>query len=276
MRVSSTSSGRLMNIKAVCIGKAGKEAMRRMLRNGVRGVEFIDADSGRETVCQALRYTDVALILAGTGEGEAEAFARLAKEHGTFTVKIVTEPFESDNIWWSNPNTYSGKADIACAAHLNQSPIGELQPRQSLSARKLAAQRIRRGIRGAADLIALFTLPTTINLDFAEIKGRLQFSARAYMGAGAASGEGRAVKAAKQALRDPPCETIIDGARCVIISVTGPSDMTMYEIHEAVRQIWQAFDPDGMADIDNLYCGVNTDDTMGDCVRVAFIAAGSG
>ena len=135
-----------------------------------------------------------------------------------------------------------------------------------LEAFKIADDVLRQGIQGISDLIAV---PAMINLDFADVKTVMESGGMAHMGIGVGTGENKLVEAAKNAIASPLLETNIDGARAVLINVTGGADISIMDINEAANLIMEAADPDA-----NIIFGAGIDETMGDDVRITVIATG--
>ena len=130
----------------------------------------------------------------------------------------------------------------------------------------IADEVLHQGIQGISDLIAL---PALINLDFADVKTVMESGGMAHMGIGYGDGENKMVQAAKNAISSPMLETNIDGARAVLINITGGADVSILEINEAANLIMEAADPDA-----NIIFGAGVDETMGDKVRITVIATG--
>ena len=135
-----------------------------------------------------------------------------------------------------------------------------------LEAFRIADDVLRQGIQGISDLIAV---PAMINLDFADVKTVMESGGMAHMGIGIGSGENKLVEAAKNAISSPLLETNIDGARAVLINVTGGEDISIVDINEAANLIMEAADPDA-----NIIFGAGIDETMKDEVRITVIATG--
>jgi cell division protein FtsZ len=135
-----------------------------------------------------------------------------------------------------------------------------------LNAFKMADEVLLQGVQGITDLI---TTPGLINTDFADVKMIMTNAGSALMGIGYASGEGRAVNAARAAISSPLLEASIEGARGILLNVSGPSDLGLFEVNEAAEIISQAAHPDA-----NIIFGAVIDDALGDEVRITVIAAG--
>jgi len=232
------------------------------------------ADESREQILEALRGTDMAFITAGmgggTGTGATSIVAECAKELGILTIAVVTKPF-----------TFEGKvrmrnAEIGIASlkpavdtliTIPNDKLIDLVGRASLpDALRVADDVLRQGIQGISDLIAV---PAMINLDFADVKTIMREKGLAHMGIGNASGEKRAAEAARQAIESPLLETSINGARGVLMNITGGPDLSLLEVNEAAELISENVDPEA-----NIIFGADIDEAMGDALRITVIATG--
>jgi cell division protein FtsZ len=135
-----------------------------------------------------------------------------------------------------------------------------------LNAFKMADEVLLQGVQGITDLI---TTPGLINTDFADVKMIMTNAGSALMGIGYASGDGRSVTAARAAISSPLLEASIEGARGILLNISGPSDLGLFEVNEAAEIIAQAAHPDA-----NIIFGAVVDDALGDEVRITVIAAG--
>ncbi|NLI55157.1 MAG: cell division protein FtsZ [Clostridiales bacterium] len=232
------------------------------------------ADESRELITEALRDTDMVFITAGmgggTGTGATSIVAECARELGILTIAVVTKPF-----------TFEGKvrmrnAEIGIAAlkpavdtliTIPNDKLIDLVGRASLpDALRVADDVLRQGIQGISDLIAV---PAMINLDFADVKTIMREKGLAHMGIGNASGEKRAAEAARQAIESPLLETSINGARGVLMNITGGPDLSLLEVNEAAELISENVDPEA-----NIIFGADIDEAMGDALRITVIATG--
>ena len=207
----------------------------------------------------------------GTGTGAAPIVAATAKELGILTIGVVTKPF-----------TFEGKKRLAQAERGLASLKGKVDtlvviPNDKLlqvidrkttmvEAFRMADDVLRQGVQGISDLISV---PGLINLDFADVKTIMLNQGMAHMGVGLATGENRAEDAAKQAIQSPLLETSIEGARGVIINITGSSEVGLLEANTAAELIQRSADPEA-----NIIFGTVTDDTMGDEIQITVIATG--
>ena len=233
------------------------------------------AEESRTEVAEALRGADMVFVTAGmgggTGTGAAPIVAGTAKEMGILTIGVVTKPF-----------TFEGKKRLAQAERGIESLKGKVDtlvviPNDKLlqvidrktsiiEAFRMADDVLRQGVQGISDLIAV---PGLINLDFADVKTIMLDRGMAHMGIGRASGENRAEDAAKQAIQSPLLETSIEGARGVIINITGGSDVGLHEANTAAELVQRSVDPEA-----NIIFGSVTDDSMGDEIQITVIATG--
>ncbi len=233
------------------------------------------AEESREEIAQAIKGADLVFVTAGmgggTGTGAAPIVAEIARENNCLTIAVVTKPF-----------AFEGKQRMKNAElginELKQSvdtlvviPNDRLLQVVSkgttmLEAFRIADDVLRQGIQGISDLIAV---PATINLDFADVKTIMESGGMAHMGIGVGKGETRLVDAAKNAIQSPLLETKIDGARAVLINVTGGKDMSIMEINEAANLVMESADSEA-----NIIFGAGIDDSLEDEVRITVIATG--
>ncbi len=229
----------------------------------------------REEITEQLRGADMVFITAGmgggTGTGGAPIVAECAKEVGALTVGVVTKPF-----------SFEGKRRMAVAlqgisglqAHVdtlivipNDRLLQVVQRDTSIvQAFRVADDVLRHGVQGISDLVCV---PGLINLDFADVRTIMMDTGSALMGIGVGHGENRAVEAAMQAISSPLLETGIDGARAVLMNITGGSDLGLFEVDAATEAVVQAVDPDA-----NIIWGAVIDDALEDTVQVTVIATG--
>jgi cell division protein FtsZ len=222
-----------------------------------------------------LRGADMVFVTAGegggTGTGGAPVVARIAKSMGALTVGVVTRPFSFEG------KRRAAQAEAGIEALTDEvdtlivipnDRLLSISDRQVsvLDAFRSADEVLRSGVQGITDLI---TTPGLINLDFADVKSVMKDAGSALMGIGSARGEDRSIAAAELAISSPLLEASIDGAYGVLLSVSGGSDLGLFEIHEAANLVSEAAHPDA-----NIIFGAVIDDALGDEVRVTVIAAG--
>ena len=303
------------NIKVVGVGGGGGNAVNRMIQAGIKGVEFLVANTdlqamrhalaptklqiggkltkglgaganpeiGKQAaledtdrILEALHGADMIFITTGmgggTGTGAAPIIASLAAELGALTVAVVTKPFGFEG----KRRRVQAEQGIRALRDTvdtlitipNERLLNFVERGTSLAdAFKIADDILRQAVQGISDLI---TVPGEINLDFADVKTIMHGMGMALMGTGVSSGEHRAVEAAQRAISSPLLEEAsIEGAKGVLINVTGGPDMTLFEVHEAASIIQEAADEEA-----NIIFGTVIDPRMKDEVKVTVIATG--
>ena len=233
------------------------------------------AEESKSEIAEALRGADMVFVTAGmgggTGTGAAPTVAACAKEMGILTIGVVTKPF-----------TFEGKKRLAQAERGIESLKGKVDtlvviPNDKLlqiidrktsiiDAFRMADDVLRQGVQGISDLIAN---PGLVNLDFADVKTIMLNTGMAHMGIGRASGENRAEDAAKQAIQSPLLETSIEGARGVIINITGSSSLGLQEVNTAAELVQRSVDPEA-----NIIFGTVIDESLEDELLITVIATG--
>jgi cell division protein FtsZ len=207
----------------------------------------------------------------GTGTGAAPVIAEIAHNAGSLTIGVVTRPFafegrrravQADN----GVQRLKEKVDTLIVIPNDRLLSVANEKTSVLNAFKMADEVLLQGVSGITNLI---TTPGLINTDFADVKMVLSNAGSALMGIGQSSGDNRAVSAAKQAISSPLLESAIDGARGVLLNITGPSSMGLFEMNAAAEIIHGVAHPDA-----NIIFGTVIDDEMGDEVKVTVIAAG--
>ena len=233
------------------------------------------AQEDRESIIKALEGADMVFITAGmgggTGTGAAPVIASMAREKNILTVAVVTKPF-----------TFEGRQRMKQAEmgihdlrdHVdtlivipNQRLLEVVDKRTPLrEAFQVADDVLRQAVQSISDLILV---PGLVNLDFADVRTIMQSQGKAIMGTGVAQGESRAVVAAQRAIESPLLEASVHGAQGVLINITGGSDMSLYEVHEASSAVQLAAHPEAQ-----IIFGAVIDEHMGDALRVTVIATG--
>ena len=233
------------------------------------------AEESKSEIAEVLRGADMVFVTAGmgggTGTGAAPIVASTAKEMGILTIGVVTKPF-----------TFEGKKRLSQAERGIESLKGKVDtlvviPNDKLlqiidrktsiiDAFKMADDVLRQGVQGISDLIAV---PGLVNLDFADVKTIMLNQGMAHMGVGRASGENRAEDAAKEAIQSPLLETSIEGAKGVIINITGGEDLGLHEVNTAAELVQRSVDPEA-----NIIFGTVTDPSMDDEIQITVIATG--
>lgn len=233
------------------------------------------AEESREEIMDHLKGADMVFITAGmgggTGTGGAPIVAQCAKEVGALTVGVVTKPFAFEGRRRMNI-AMQGIANLQqCVDTLIVIPNDRLlqvveKDTSILEAFRIADDVLRHGVQGISDLVMV---PGLINLDFADVRTIMMDTGSALMGIGISHGENRAVEAAKQAISSPLLETGIDGARGVLMNITGGPDLGLFEVDEATEIVSQAADPDA-----NIIWGAVINNDLTDTVQVTVIATG--
>ncbi len=233
------------------------------------------AEDHREEIEEVLRGADMVFITAGkgggTGTGGAPIIAEVAKSLGALTIGVVTRPFTFEGRRRSvqaeqGIQTLKEKVDTLIIIPNDRLLQVSDDKTSMLNAFKMADEVLLQGVQGITDLI---TTPGLINTDFADVKMIMTNAGSALMGIGYSSGDGRAVAAARSAISSPLLEASIEGARGILLNISGPSDLGLFEVNEAAEIIAEAGHPDA-----NIIFGAVIDDALGDEVRITVIAAG--
>ncbi len=233
------------------------------------------AEESREEIAAAIKGADLVFVTAGmgggTGTGAAPIVAEIARDMNCLTIAVVTKPFAFEGKQRMK-NAEMGVIDLKQRVDtLVVIPNDRLlqvvtKGTSMLEAFRIADDVLRQGIQGISDLIAV---PALINLDFADVKTVMESGGMAHMGIGIGKGENRMVEAAKNAISSPLLETNIDGARAVLINITGGEDMSIIDINEAANLVMQAADSEA-----NIIFGAGIDEKLNDEVRITVIATG--
>ena len=303
------------HIKVVGVGGGGGNAIKRMMRSGLQGVDFVAANTdqqalqsndapeklqlganltgglgaganpeiGRqaalestEEIADLLEGSDMVFVTGGLGggtaTGAAPVIARLANELGALTVAVVTQPFRFEGqrrMQQANQGLQELEDAVDTLISIpNDRLLAMVGPETPLvEAFSVADTVLHQGVQGIADLILV---PGLVNLDFADVRTVMSGMGMAIMGTATQCGEERARQAAIAAISSPLLEdTSIEGARGVLINITGGPDITLHEINEAVSIIYEAADDDA-----NILFGAVIDENMGSNVKVTVIATG--
>lgn len=302
------------NIKVVGVGGGGGNAVNRMIRSGLSGVEFwlmntdlqvlVDgqtknriqlgssstqglgaggdptvgekaAEEAQQEITQALEGADMVFITAGmgggTGTGAAPVVARIAKELGILTIAVVTKPFTWEGKKrqnQANAGLDKLKESVDAVIVVPNDKLLQVVDRQvSLQESFIIVDEVLlRGVQGISDII---TVPGIINVDFADVKTVMQASGSALMGIGRAQGEGRAIKAAQQAINSQLLESSINGASGVIVNITGGPDMGIHEISDAASIIH-----DAVLDDATVIIGTAVNENIQGEIQITVIATG--
>jgi len=233
------------------------------------------AEESRDELYEAVREADMVFVAAGmgggTGTGACPVVAEIARETGALTIAVVTKPFSFEG--------HKRRRQAEDGIQLLRDQVDSLIviPNDRLldmceedvtthQAFKMADDVLRQGVQAIAELV---TVSGIINLDFADVKSIMSGAGPAWMAIGSAKGENRAVEAANAAISSPMLDVSIEGAKGVLINVTGGSDLTLHEVHEAAAVIERVVDPNA-----NIIFGMVQDLKIEDEVKVTIIATG--
>ncbi len=243
-----------------------------------------DANVGRaaamedyDRVKALLKGSDMVFITAGagggTGTGAAPVLARISREVGALTVAIVTKPFGFEGSRRSEQAEHGVSAlaeEVDTLIVVPNNRLLSVLDKQTamVEAFRVADDVLRQGVQGISDLV---TLPGLINLDFADVRTIMSDAGNALLGIGMGVGENRATEAAMQAVSSPLLETSMDGAHSILLSITGGSNLSLWEVNEAAKSVSEAAHPDA-----NIIFGAMVDEKLDDQVWVTVVATGYG
>ena len=233
------------------------------------------ANESKDEIAQAIKGADMVFVTAGmgggTGTGAAPVVAQIAKEMGILTVGVVTKPFMFEGrkrMQHAERGIEALKSTVDTLVTIPNDRLLQVAEKKTsiVDAFKIADDVLRQGVQGISDLIAV---PGLVNLDFADVKTIMLDTGLAHMGIGRASGENRAEEAAKQAIQSPLLETSIDGARGVLLNITGGADLGLFEVNTAAELVQKSADPDA-----NIIFGAVIDENLKDEILITVIATG--
>ena len=233
------------------------------------------AEESKTEISEVLRGADVVFVTCGmgggTGTGAAPIVAGIAKEMGILTIGVVTKPFTFEGkkrLAQAERGIESLKSKVDTLIVIPNDKLLQIIDRKTSMAEAflMADDVLRQGVQGISDLI---TVTGTVNLDFADVKTIMLNTGMAHMGTGHASGENKAEEAAKEAIQSPLLETSIEGARGVIINITGGEDLGLQEVNTAAELIQRSVDPEA-----NIIFGTVIDPEMNDEIKITVIATG--
>ncbi len=233
------------------------------------------AMESKDELRDALKGADMVFVTAGkgggTGTGAAPVIAELAKELGALTVGVVTRPFAFEGkrrARQAEDGIQSLREKVDTLIIIPNDRLLQVVERRTsvIEAFKVADDVLRQGVQGITDLI---TVPGLINLDFADVRTIMKDAGSALMGIGRATGEGRAIEAARQAIASPLLEVNITGAQGILFNITGSSNLSLFEVTEAAEEIRAAADPEA-----NIIFGTSFNERLGDEVMITVIATG--
>ncbi len=235
------------------------------------------AEESKDEIIEALKGTDMVFITAGmgggTGTGAAPVVAQIAKDMGILTVGVVTKPFAFEG---KRRMSQAEQGIAELADHVDSLVVIPNERLKLVSEQKItltnafqvADDVLRQGVQNISELIKL---PAMVNLDFADVTAVMKDAGYAHMGVGVATGRDKAETAAHAAITSPLIETSMNGAKGVIISITGSPDIGLEEVELASTIIAEAAHPDA-----NIIWGANTDDSLEDTIKITVIATGAG
>ncbi len=301
-------------IRVIGVGGGGSNAVNRMIRAEMMGVEFIacntdaqallqsdaphkirigdkitrglgaggDASIGqraaeedRDKIADAIADSDMVFITAGlgggTGSGAAPVVAEVAKEQGALTIGVVTKPFSFEGArrkLIAEKSAEELKAKVDTLITIPNDRLRDVVQKNTsiVDAFRVVDDVLRQGVAGISDII---TVPGLINLDFADVRTIMKDAGSALMGIGRATGENRALEAARQAVASPLLEINIAGAQGILFNITGSSNLTLWEVTEAAEEIRAAADPEA-----NIIFGASFNERLGEEVMITVIATG--
>ena len=233
------------------------------------------AEESKAEISEAIKGADMVFVTAGmgggTGTGAAPIVASIAKEMGILTIAVVTKPFTFEGkkrLTQAERGIESLKGKVDTLVVIPNDKLLQIIDRKTsiVEAFKMADDVLRQGVQGISDLIKV---PGLVNLDFADVKTIMLNTGMAHMGIGRASGENRAEDAAKQAIQSPLLETTIEGARGVIINVTGGENLGLHEVNTAAELVQRSVDPEA-----NIIFGAVIDKSLDEDIVITVIATG--
>jgi len=301
-------------IRVVGVGGGGSNAVNRMIRAEMMGVEFIAcntdaqallqsdaphkirigdkitrglgaggdstigqraAEEDRDKISDAIADSDMVFITAGlgggTGSGAAPIVAEIAKDQGALTIGVVTKPFSFEGArrkLIAEKAAEELKAKVDTLITIPNDRLRDVVQKNTsiVDAFRIVDDVLRQGVAGISDII---TVPGLINLDFADVRTIMKDAGSALMGIGRATGENRALEAARQAVASPLLEINIAGAQGILFNITGSSNLTLWEVTEAAEEIRAAADPEA-----NIIFGASFNERLSDEVMITVIATG--
>jgi len=233
------------------------------------------AEESQTEIKEALKDCDMVFVTCGlgggTGSGASPVVAQIAKEAGALTVAVVTKPFMFEGGQRKNiaDRAYAELADkVDTIITISNDKLLQVIDKKTslLEAFKIADDVLRQGVQGIAEII---TVPGIINADFADVKAVMANAGSALMGIGQASGENKAIEAAKDAINSNLLDMSIDGARGIVFTITGGPDLSMAEVSEAAKVITSAADEDA-----KIIFGAVIDEKMKDQIKITVVATG--
>jgi cell division protein FtsZ len=253
----------------------GKEATRGLGAGMDPEIGLRAAEEGAAEIKEALKGADMAFITCGmgggTGTGAGPKIAEIARELGILTVAVVTRPFSFEGLERRSiaDSGYERMIEVVdTIITIPNDRILQIIDRKTalLDAFEIADDVLRQGVQGISEII---TVPGLINVDFADVRAIMSNRGSALMGIGRGQGENRAAEAAKAAIASPLLEVSIDGAKGILFTITGGSNLGMYEVSEAAKVVTQSADPHA-----KVIFGAIIDETMKDEIKITVVATG--
>jgi cell division protein FtsZ len=274
---ANTDAQALLVIDADIKVQIGTDATRGLGAGADPEVGRTAAQESRDELKDVVKGADMVFVTAGegggTGTGGAPVVAEIARELGALTVGVVTRPFGFEGRKRADQASVGidelrERVDTLIVIE-NDRLLQVVEKRTSIvDAFRMADEILRQGVQGITDLI---TVPGIVNLDFADVRAIMSDAGSALMGIGTASGESRAAEAAHTAVSSPLLESSIEGATGVLLNISGPPDMGLFEVNEAAEVVTGAADQNA-----NVIFGAVIDESLKDEVRVTVIATGFG
>lgn len=271
----NTDAQTLAQSKATQRLQIGQKLTRGLGAGGNPAIGQKAAEESREEISRAIENTDLVFITSGmgggTGTGAAPIVAEIAKEMGCLTVGVVTRPFTFEGRRRMNQseegiNNLQTRVDTLIIIPNNKLLSVILPDTPIKESFRIADEILRQGVQGISDII---TIPGLVNVDFADVRAVMADAGSALMGIGVASGKSRAKEAATSAMSSPLLESTIEGAKGVVLNITGGNDLTLHEVNTAADTIYEIVDPNA-----NIIFGAVIDEKMQGEIRVTVIATG--
>lgn len=271
----NTDAQALMLSKAPVRVRIGDKLTRGLGSGGNPTIGAKAAEESRDELYEVLKGSDMVFVTAGmgggTGTGASPVIAEIARELGALTIGVVTRPFTFEGSQRAKA-AEEGIAKLKEKAHTlivvpNDRLLQIVDKKASIeTAFRVADDVLRQGVQGISEII---TVPGLINVDFADVRSVMAEGGSALMGIGRASGDNRAVEAAKQAISSPLLDVTIDGAKGVLFNICGGSSLTLFEVDEAAAVIRERADREA-----NIRFGAVIDPSMDDEIQLTVIATG--
>jgi cell division protein FtsZ len=255
--------------------RIGDKITRGLGAGGDSAIGARSAEEDSEKIAQALADSDMVFITGGlgggTGSGAAPIVAQLAKDAGALTIGVVTKPFSFEGAkrkLIAEKSAEELKAQVDTLITIPNDRLKDVVQKNTsiIDAFRVVDDVLRQGVQGISDII---TMPGLINLDFADVRAIMKDAGSALMGIGRATGENRAVEAARMAIASPLLEVNITGAQGILFNITGSSNLSLFEVTEAAEEIRAAADPEA-----NIIFGTSFNDRLGEEVMITVIATG--